>query len=189
MSHAEDELLLLWQQGASNTPDPAEVARLAARASMRRFDRLILRRNVVESAAAGGVLAWFGWGIVAGEQPLMNAVSFACVSSVIAYLWWHRRHDVVPDATADAEAYHAALIAGLDRQIALLRTVPYWYLLPLYVPPLLLGVSLWHKNPVATLVYFAVVTAVYVGIGVLNVRTGVARLRAERARLEALYQE
>lgn len=189
MSHPDDELMLLWQQGTSNTPDPAEVARLAARASMRRFDRMILRRNVVESVAAAGVLAYFGWEIVAGDERLRNAVSFACVSSVIAYLWWSHRHGVVLDATADAEAYHAALIAELDRQIALLRTVPYWYLLPLYVPPVLLAVPLWHKNPAATLVYLGVVTAIYVGIGVLNVRVGVARLLSERARLEALYQE
>ena len=41
MTHADDELMQLWQQGVSNTPDAAEVARLAARASMRRFDRMI----------------------------------------------------------------------------------------------------------------------------------------------------
>jgi hypothetical protein len=186
---ADDELMLLWQQGASSTPDPAEVARLAARASMRRFDRLIARRNIIETVAAVGVLAWFGWNIATGYERLSNSVSFACVSFVIAYLWWQHRQAVVVDAAADAEAYHAALLARVDQQVALLRTVPVWYLLPLYVPPFLQGVSLWHKSPVATLVYFAFVTAVFVGIGVLNVRVGVGRLLAERARLEALYQE
>jgi hypothetical protein len=170
-------------------PDPAEVARLAARASMRRFDRMISRRNVVESVAAAGVLAWFAWGIAAGQDRLANGVSFGCVSFVIAYLWWQHRHAIALDATADAEAYHAALLARLDRQIALTRTVPYWYLLPLYVPPVLQAVPLWHKSPAATIVYLAFVTAVYVALGVLNVRVGVARLMAERARLDALYQE
>jgi hypothetical protein len=189
MTYADDELMLLWQQGISNTPDAAEIARLAARASMGRFDRMISRRNVVESLAAGGVLAWFAWGIVAGHARLSNAVSFGCVSFVMAYLWWQHRHTAVLDAAADAEAYHAALLARLDRQIALLRTMPYWYLLPLYVPPALQAVPLWPKHPAGTLVYLGLVSAIYVGIGVLNVRVGVGRLVAERARLEALYQE
>ncbi|MEO5820632.1 MAG: hypothetical protein ABIT71_09005 [Vicinamibacteraceae bacterium] len=189
MSHTDDELMLLWQQGVSNAPDAAEVARLAARASMGRFDRMISRRNVIESLAAGGVLAWFAWGIVTGHERLSNAVSFGCVSFVVAYLWWQHRHTVALDAAADAGAYHAALVARLDRQIALTRTVPYWYLLPLYVPPALQAVPLWPKNPIATLVFLGVVSAIYVGLGVLNVRVGVARLMSERARLEALYQE
>jgi hypothetical protein len=189
MTPADDELMLLWQQGTSSAPDAAEVARLASRATMRRFDRLIARRNGVETVAAFGVLVFYGWRLAVGDDRLSNGLSVACVSFVIAYLWWQHRHDTVLDATADAEAYHAALLARLDRQVVLLRTVPYWYLLPLYVPPVLQGIALWSKSPPATVVFLAVVTAVYVGIGVLNVRIGVPRLLAERARLEALYQE
>jgi hypothetical protein len=189
MTTVDDELMLLWQQGTSSTPDPAEVARLAARASMRRFDRLIARRNVVESAAAAGVLTWFGWSFAAGHDRVSNGVSFACVSFVIAYLWWQHRHAVVVDATASAEAYHAALLARLDQQIGLLRTVPYWYLLPLYVPVALQAVAVWPKSPAATVVFVVVTTGCYVAIGVLNVRIAGPRLRAERARLVALYQE
>jgi hypothetical protein len=185
----DDELMQLWQQGVSSTPDGAEVARLAARASMRRFDRLIARRNVIESLAAVGVMTFFGWNIAMGHDQAANALSFGCVSFVIAYLWWRHRHGVALDPAANAEAYHAALVAGLDRQIDLLRTVWYWYLLPLYVPPVLQGVSLWEKSRTATVVLMAVVTAVYVGLGVLNTRVGVKRLLTERARLEALYQE
>jgi len=189
MTQPDDELMLLWQQGVSDAPDAAEVARLAARASMRRFDRLITRRNVIESLAAAGVLFWFGWNFVIGYQRLSNALSFASVSFVIAYLWWQHRHAVGLDAAADAEAYHAALLGRLDHQIALLRTVPYWYLLPLYVPTCLQAVTSWPRGPGATLTALAVLTALYVAVGVLNVRVGVPRLLAERARLEALYQE
>lgn len=189
MTPADDELMLLWQQGTSRAPDAAEVARLAARASMRRFDRLIARRNLGETIAAIGVLLFFGWRLAAGDDRVANGASFGCVSFVIAYLWWQHRHETVLDATADAGAYHAALLARLDRQTSLLRTMPYWYLLPLYVPPVLQGAALWHKSPAGTIVFIVVVTAVYAAIGVLNVRVGVSRLLAERARLEALYQE
>lgn len=185
----DDELMQLWQQGVASVPDGAEVARLAARASMRRFDRLIARRNLVESLAAAGVMAFFGWNVAAGYNRAANAVSLACVAFVAAYLWWRHRHAVVLDPAASAEAYHGALIAGLDRQIALLRTVWYWYLLPLYVPPLLQAAFLWEKSRAATVVFLAAVTACYVGLGALNSRVGVRRLLAERARLEALYQE
>jgi hypothetical protein len=185
----DDELMQLWQQGVSSAPDGAEVARLAARASMRRFDRLIARRNLLESLAAAGVMAFFGWNVVAGSNRAASAVSFTCVSFVIVYLWWRHRHAIALDPAASAEAYHGALIAGLDRQIALLRTVWYWYLLPLYVPPVLQAVHLWEKSRAATIVLMTVVTACYVGLGVLNTRVVIRRLLTERARLEALYQE
>jgi hypothetical protein len=185
----DDELMQLWQQGVSSTPDGAEVARLAARASMRRFNRLIARRNVIESLAAACVMTFFGWNVVIGHHRVASALSFASVSFVIAYLWWRHRHTIALDPAANAETYHAALVAELDRQIGLLRTVWYWYLLPLYVPPVLQSVSLWEKSRAATLVFMAVVTAFYIGLGVLNARVGVKRLLTERSRLEALYQE
>jgi hypothetical protein len=124
-----------------------------------------------------------------GAEPVANALSFACVGFVIAYLWWRHRHTIVLDPAADAEAYHAALLAGLDRQIDLLRTVWYWYLVPLYVPPVLQAAALWQKSRAAAIVLMAVVTAMYVALGLLNARVGVKRLLTERARLEALYQE
>jgi hypothetical protein len=185
----DDDLMQLWQQAVSSQPDAAEVARLAARASMRRFDRLIARRNIVESLAAACVLVFFAWRMAVSDERLASAISFGCVSFVIAYLWWKHRNAAAPDAAADAQAYHAALLARLDQQIDLLRTAWYWYLLPLYVPPLLQSVSLWEKSRVAAIVLLAVVTACYAGLGVLNGRTGVNRLLAERARLQALYQE
>jgi hypothetical protein len=189
MTQADDDLMLLWQQGVSEAPEPAEVARLAARASMRRFDRVVSRRNVVESLAAAVVLAWFGWNIAIGEHRLANAVSFGCVAFVVGYLWWYHRGARVPDAAADAAAFHAALLARLDRQIALLRTVRYWYLLPLFVPPVLTALAIWEKSRPAAVVFLVFVGALYVGLGVLNERVAVNRLLDERARLEALYRE
>ena len=185
----DDELMQLWQQGVSSSPDGAEVARLAARASMRRFDRLIARRNLAEFLAAAGALAFLGWRIAIGHERIGNALSFASVTFVVAYLWWQHRQGMALDPAADAEAYRVALIAGLDRQVALLRTVWYWYLLPLYVPMVLQAVSVWERSRAAALVFMTVVTAVYVGLGLLNSRAGVTRLLTERARLEALYQE
>jgi hypothetical protein len=189
MMTIDDELMRLWQQGASSAPDAAEVARLAARASMRRFDRLVARRNVVETVTAIALLAFFGWRVAAGDDRLGAGVSFACVSFVIVYLWWRHRHAIVLDATASAQAYHAALLARIDQQIALLRTVPYWYLLPLYVPVALQAVALWPTSAAASIGLLIVAAAFYVALGVLNVRIAGARLRAERARIEALYQE
>jgi hypothetical protein len=185
----DDELIAIWQQGVSTTPDGAEVARLAARASMRRFDRLIARRNVVESIAAAAVMTFFGWQFAVGHDRVASGLSIACVAFVIAYLWWRHWQSVELDPAASAEAYQAALIAGLDRQIELLQTVWYWYLLPLYVPPVLQAVSLWEKSRAAAVVLLAVVTTFYVGLGVLNTRVAVRKLLSERARLEALYQE
>jgi hypothetical protein len=70
-----------------------------------------------------------------------------------------------------------------------LKTVRYWYLLPLYIPPVLQSVDVWQRRGwVPGLAGIIIVTAVYWLILRLNERWGVGKLREERARIEALYQ-
>ena len=189
MNPQGDELMLLWRQGTMGEPDPEEVARLAGRASMKRFDKVILRRNLAEYLAGVLLLIVFGWRIVAGENRLQNIVSIGCVAFVLVYLWWQHRHITPLDPAADASAYSAAMIARIDHQIRLLKGVRYWYLLPLYVPPVWQVFNRWQTSPAAAIVGFVVVTAAFVFVGFLNERVGVARLNAERDKIEALYKE
>ena len=73
------------------------------------------------------------------------------------------------DPASDVAAYKVALVAGYDDQIRLLRSVPYWYLLPLYLWQFRMAAYIWRKSPAAAIVVLLAVLALYVGIGWLNV--------------------
>jgi hypothetical protein len=185
-----DELMQLWRQGTSNDPDPDAVARLAARATMWRFDRVIFWRNAREYAAGLLLMGVFGWQFIVGTGRVRNGIAFACVAFVMGYLWWRHRDLPRPDPAADARAYQAVMLERVDRQLQLLRTVRYWYLLPLYVPPLMLSWDTWQRGRrVPAVVALILVTVVYWLIARLNERFVVAMLLKERARIESLYQE
>lgn len=108
---------------------------------------------------------------------------------VLLYLWWKHRGLQPLDPASDVAAYKAALITRYDDQIRLLRHVPYWYLLPLCIPPLWIASQLWRKSPAAAIVVLMVVLAGYIGIGWLNVVAGVRMLRAAREKVESMFAE
>jgi len=201
----DDELTLLWRQGTSAKHDNEEIARLAGRASMRRFDRLIFWRNFGEYAAGLVVLVLSACGVVAGHDPALDPavdlVTAGCIAFALGSLWWQHR-DLAPlDPSADARAYQAAMLARLDKQIRLLGSVRYWYLIPLYLPGLWMVIAILRTHdtsgllgkyrPVGAVVYLAIQTVVFVGIAKLSERSrwGIPRLRAERAKIEKLYKD
>jgi hypothetical protein len=104
----------------------------------------------------------------------------------MTYLWWTHRHMEPLDPAADLSAYRHALLKRFDDQIRLLRSVPYWYLLPLFVPGLWLAVSNWHHAGWMVLIPLSVLIAVYVFLGWLNVKVAVGTVRAARDEILAI---
>ena len=86
-------------------------------------------------------------------------------------------------------AYKAALLARVDDQIRLLRSVTYWYLLPLSLPSLWQAVGVWDKSPWAAVVSLAVVGALFAFLRWLNITAGVGALLAARANVESMLAE
>jgi hypothetical protein len=124
-----------------------------------------------------------------GPDRVGGAIGFVCVAFVMAYLWWKHRGLQPLDPAADVAAYRAALVRRFDDQIRLLRTVPYWYLLPLFVPCLWLFIRMWGTVRWKVLIPFVVIAAFFAFIGWLNVGPGVRMLRAARAKAEAMFTE
>jgi hypothetical protein len=181
----DDELMLLWRQGTSAEPDPREIARLAGRASMRKFDRFIFWRNRVEYVA--GLLGFVFLGWLTQDEPLNALVGFLCVGFSLGYLWW-QHHDIKPlNPSADARAYHAAMLARFDRQIRLLGSAHFWGL-PVYL--FLVWMLFRHPEPVLTSMRdLAALVAFYLVVAWVNAHWGVRWLRAERSKIERLYEE
>jgi uncharacterized membrane protein YfcA len=194
MSHpsspAADELVRLWQESLRPAPDPERLARQVARLTLRRFDRRISFRNAREYVAALAVVAFGAWRWAAGDDRLQAGAVVVGAAFVAAYLWLQHRRLPRPDPAAPARAYQSALLFRIDRQIALLGSVRYWYLLPLYVPVLLQVARTWQAHQrVAAAVVLLVVTAAYAGLAYLNERLAVGHLKAERARVVSLYED
>jgi hypothetical protein len=183
----EDELVRLWQNDTVGTPESERIARTLM-AQTWRFDQKISRRNFREYGAGIAVMAFFAGHVALGD-PIFGATGIVCVAFVMAYIWWTHR-DLEPlDPTADLAAYRAALLRRFDDQIRLLRTVPYWYLLPLFVPCVWVSVRVWDRKGWLALIPLAVFAAFYAFIGWLNVGPGVRGLRAARAKVEAMFTD
>jgi hypothetical protein len=181
----DDELMLLWRQGVSAEPRAEEIERLAGRASVRRFDRMIFLRNSREYAAGIVGAIFFGWLITKGDKPydrVQGLTGFLCVGASLGYLWWQHR-DLIPlDTSADGRTYRAAMLGRIDKQIRLLATVRYWGL-PVYLWLFASGIVY------GGLLDLAALTALYMVIVWLNEKWAVRWLRAERAKIEALYEQ
>ena len=193
MSHSSDsadDLVRLWRESLLPSPDPEPVARQLAGLALRRFDSRVVWRNVREYLAALAVVSFGIWRILAGDDPVPAGVLVAGTVFVAFYLWLQHRRLPRLDLAASARDYQAALLGRIDRQVALLGSVRYWYLLPLYVPVLFQVAHAWQAHQrVAALFVLVVVTALYAGLAYVNERLAVRHLLAERARVAALYED
>lgn len=193
MSHppspAADDLVRLWQESLLPSPDPDRMARQLAGLALRRFDHGIFWRNAREYAAALGVVAFGVWRLLAGDDPWQAGAIVGGASFVAGYLWLQHRRLPRLDPSATARDYQAMLLARIDRQIALLGSVRYWYLLPLYLPVFVQAAQAWEAGErTAAVVLLVVVTALYVGLAYVNERLAVRLLQDERARVASLYE-
>jgi hypothetical protein len=181
----EDEWMRLWQTHTAGSPDSERQARVML-TQVWRFDQKVFWRNFREYAAGLMLMVIYAGQVILGIEGRTGAIGFVCVGFVLVYLWWKHRQLGPLDPTADIATYRAALLKRHDDQIRLLRTMPYWYLAPLFVPALSVAASTWQRSPGMTWAFVAVVVATYVFIGWLNVRVGVGALRAAREKIEAM---
>lgn len=185
---SDDEWMQLWQAHAAGSPAPERQGRLML-TQVWRFDRKVLRRNFREYAAGLVMMVIFAGLVILGHDRRTGSIGFACVGFVMVYLWWRHRRLEPLDPTADIATYRAALLKRYDDQIRLLSTMPYWYLVPLFVPVLSIAASVWQRSHEMPWVFLVVVAAVYGFIGWLNVRVGVRALRSARAKIESVFSQ
>jgi hypothetical protein len=185
---AEEEWMKLWQADMAGPRDPDRQARVLL-TQVWRFDQKVFWRNFGEYAAGLVVMVVFGGLLILGMERRTAAIGLVCVGFVMVYLWWKHRRLGPLDPTADIATYRAALLRRYDDQIRLLRTMPFWYLAPLFAPMLSVAASAWPRSRGTALALVTVVVAVYVFIGWLNVRLGVGVLRSARANIESMFPQ
>jgi hypothetical protein len=178
----EDELMRLWQSQRHATGDAERAAR-DMMSRVWRFDQVILWRNFREYAAGLVLMVVFAGQFAVGRDRIGATIGSVSVGFVMAYLWWRHRGLQPLDPAADLAAYRRALVRRFDDQIQLLRTTPFWYLLPLFLPGLWLAVSGWSHSRWMVLLPLVVFVAIFAFIGWLNVGPAVRGLQRARAQI------
>lgn len=138
-----DDLQAVWQTADDSAPEIGPEALAAIRTEADRFDRAIRWRDRREYAAAAFVAVMFARGFPSASPVGRVGVVLAVLGAAFVCAWMWRaqrqRPPVAPGAPL-AEALRVAL-ARVEIQIRLLRTIAWWYLLPLMVGPLLMALS------------------------------------------------
>ena len=196
--NGEDELQKLWKSqppcGSVKGNDMLEIVEK----KMQKFDRMIAWRNRVECIAAAAVAIFFTWTAVHVPNILMKAGSLVVAGGGVWIIYYMLRHGNVKatvDPSKNLANYTQALVERYDHQIRLLKSVKYWYLLPMYVGLLILsmGISLQRAKEGAPawldVIGPALCTLVFGVIWWLNEVPAVRRLRNERAHLLSITNQ
>jgi hypothetical protein len=192
MSHtldaSADDLLRLWQETTLPRRDPEQLARRVARMKLARFDQMIARRNLREYVAVVAIVLWAGWQVASGGDRISAGMAVAGALFVGGYLWRQQSNEPPVDPAMSAREYQTALLARIDHQIRLLKSVRYWYFLPLSLPSLRIAALNWDSRPWSTLLFLAIVASICIAGVLLNELAVVFYLRRERAHVESLYE-
>lgn len=190
----DDELKKLWQEQPLDGPVPsAEQLISAMENKMTGFRRVIIMRDFTELVVCVVVMIIFGF-FYYREHALIPRLGHLIVigsSIFIAFklIYTRRKNPPAGPAANVVESLRAELNA-VRAQSKLLRSVAWWYLLPLGVG---IMVSTWGKVGGASglafnIIYSGLVIALYAWINRLNQQARAKRILPLEAQLQSLLQ-
>jgi hypothetical protein len=123
-----------------------------------RFERQILRRDYIETAAAVIVVAGFSPALFVFKDWTtwlgVLIIILGALEIVIVLHWVRRKGGETPLDVPLAQYFHVERVR-VERQIALLRCVIWWYLAPFIIGGFLLAVGTWfRRSPVSPGLWF-----------------------------------
>jgi hypothetical protein len=188
---SEDPIKKAWQASA-DTPEPPALEDVRATAD--KFYRRIRRRNAIEYVACVMVIAVCAVRIFTWPY-ILHKIGFAMIAAGALFVGWqlHRRASAVAPETAGAIPIYDFLRGQFARQRDALKSVLWWYILPL-VPGMALVLAANGLDPrteaagpphwvrwVALVFIFAVIG----GVWWLN-RSGARKLQKHIDEIDAL---
>ncbi len=187
----DDALKQLWQgQPLGPLPELPDAAQIAAmRARMTGFDKTISGRDLGEILACVLIALFFGFNLLFRDNSRLTDAGCVVLVASAAFIAWRltaskRR---LPKPAPDAPLFDLVRVElrKVENQIALLQSVAWWYLLPLFI-----GVMMFHwggsKSVVLSVIYTAAVAALFVFIHRLNRRSVRTELLPLKRELSAL---
>jgi hypothetical protein len=196
--NTQDELRELWNSQPSAATTTGEDLMQMVEARTKKFDRRVRARNlreIIASVIGGGVLAWTMLGSHDPWKITGGVVMEIGLAVIIYVLLRYGKTGSEPDTSGTLRDYTRSLIEKYDRQIRLLKTAKYWYLLPMYlgIVIMLVGSVLGHVRA-GTLgpkvfLWPVILTAFFGFTWWLNEVYAVGKLERCRAKTEEMLRE
>jgi hypothetical protein len=168
----DEELKRLWCEQKLDAPaklSPHDQIK-SMRKKMKSLDRVLLRRDAVEIGLGTVLILLFGWSSL--KIPLLvPRIGIVITIAGLALIIWKRIRvrRVSPESTADAPTMQWLRheLEKVTTECELLRTLAWWYLLPLWIG---LTVFYWGLDTQLSsrIVYWAVSTGAFVFTWKLN---------------------
>jgi len=189
MMPTPDDFSRLWQSVPAG-PAPA-LRQIEARA--RRFDRTIRNRDWRESGAGLLVAAVFLWMSfhARGLALASDLWLAACGIWVVFYLRRYSRTSGGVPPEKSLAAYRRAVLERFDRQIRVVRSAKYWYILPFWAGLMLNAAAFYERTGVTLrfLLLVVFVTALNAALWWVNDVAAVRYLQGKRRELLELFGE
>jgi hypothetical protein len=182
----------LWTSQPPYSKAKGEDIMALVQKKIRHFDRRIALRNLLECIAGGVVGVFFGFEGLRTHDYVIKTGSLIVAAGaawIVYYLLRYGKTSVSADPNQNVMSYTRALLERYDHQIRLLKSVKYWYLLPMYVGLLIMSAGLFLERAKAGTMGWrdiggpAVYTAVFAAVWWLNEVASVRRLRQQRSKL------
>ncbi len=167
-----EEIMNLWGQQAEDVAvSPEEIWQLAQ--ASERFERTIFWRDIREWAATvvvAGCFLYFAFSEGTTRWLILAAAVVCC--GPMAYLTLRRPKRLRPETAGSVLEHLRAAVASLQHQIGLLRSVHWWYLMPiaLAISFVFIDRRQWERGFVATLLVSGFGIGLFLGIWMLNQR-------------------
>jgi hypothetical protein len=181
----DDKLRELWQQSPEPVPQiPDEQLMINMKTKMHKFDRDIFWRDVRELVACVFIICWFG---ATYFTHITSLARVGCVVLVVSAIFIglvlvlakrpgkHPAISVREFLTAEKEK--------VDRQKGLLKSVLWWYILPIYVGMAIFMLGQTGIEAITFLVLYGLLCAGIVWLNLRAVRKRLAPLSAELGQL------
>lgn len=136
-----------WQRRQRELDGRVDHVIKKVRSRMAGFDRTIWFRDMHESFVAVILIAWYSYDLLQPQNlpgKCGAALGILACIGIIAVLHWAREKGKVARADLPVDAYCAAELERVDRQIWLLKNVHWWYLGPLFIA---VAVQIVAKSP------------------------------------------
>jgi len=188
-----DELRELWQSDINQALNQRDLLRELER-RMRSFDRTIRWRDLRETVAGlivTAVYVWFALGAGTLFERMADLWLAAWGIWVALFLRRYFKLSRKPAPEQTLAVYRQALVDRYDGQIRLAKSVKYWYILPMWLGMLLLGLAVWSqpRGHLRCTLVAVVATVVSAFVWWLNEGPGIRYLQRKRRELAALMGE
>jgi len=195
MNHSDsqhDPLQKLWREENSFQEDFSMLSSVL-KEKRQSFEELIAEQNKGEYTFGlpwAVITALCAWRATPGLIQFGFAGLTVTLLAASAITWWSgRRESSVPDPSLNLRDYHLALVALYDRRIRLLKSVKFWYGIPLLAGGglvLLPAATRYFPSPWGGLLLGLALTGAWIGIWHMNDIRGVSGIEAKKAQVDEL---